>query len=643
MIQNVEYPDQKATGEDAPSAAKIDGPANGLLGSAIRDLVFFGLFAVYLWQAVGLHLIFHGAGLITNFPSFYTTWAFFQEHLFVPGGPVEYIAAFLSQLFYYPWLGALAIAIQAWLLGLCLAYLWRATGSKDNRYVRYIPALLLAVLYGQYTYFLPTTMALLIALLLACAYVGLAQHRPFGPSLVAFILLSVACYYTTGGAFLLFASACIIYEVISLGRHRLGIVYALTATGLPFVIGGLAFDMAEPYTQSLPISWTLLSYESRARAIEWVDALYLLTPVLMVTGGLWPQVSNWRQKRKKRDSAKAKRRSQAAANRAKCRPRLRGAAETIGATGILLAVAFGSLDTEQKNRFAVDYYATHGMWSKVLAAGRQPSDDPVVMHAVDRALCRTGRLGDEMFQWPQRPEYLFLTGSNSKRTFWATFPLYMDLGLLNAAEHALTECLEGLGDRPMVLKSLALINLAKGNLGTARVYLGALNQTLFHRSWARHYLTLLDTDPNLETDSEVQRLQSVALEQDYTFVAPPSGQMLEKLHQKNAKNRMAFEYLIASLLLNKELATFAQHIGQFEQVGYTTLPKHFEEAALTYVYGTRQPLSFGRYKPRDDLRQQTEAFLKTLTRYRGDRQAALAELQPYRHTYLFYYTYTQVN
>ena len=166
---------------------------------------------------------------------------------------------------------------------------------------------------------------------------------------------------------------------------------------------------------------------------------------------------------------------------------------------------------------------------------------------------------------------------------------------------------------------------------------------LFHRLWARHYLELLDADPNLETNSEVQRLRSVALEQDFTFVAPPSRQMFEKLLEKNPKNRMAFEYLMTSLMLNKELATFAQHIGQFEELDYATLPTHFEEAALAYVYGTRQPLSFGNYKPRDSVRQQTEGFLKTLTRYRGDRQAALAELQTHRNTYMFYYTYTQVD
>lgn len=635
------HPDQKASGKDSTGSENVGGPADGLTGTAIRDLVVFGLFALYLWQVVGLHLIFHGAGLITNFPSFYTTRAFFQEHVSTPGGPVEYLAAFLSQLFYYPWLGALVVAVQAWLLGLCLVYLLKAMDFKHGRLARYIPALLLVVLYGRYAYFVPTTMALLAALSFGSGYVAIAKRRSLGVSLVVFGMLSAACYYSAGGAFLLFALVCIIYEVTASGRQQLGMVHALVGAGLPFVMGGLAFDMAEPYTQSLPISWTLLSYETRTRSIEWVYALYLLTPVLMLTGGLWHRVGTWRQSHK--GNAKARHRSRTATDKARCRPRLRGVVQTVGVAGILVAVAFGGFDREQRNRFAVDYYAAHGMWPEVLAAGRRQANDPSVMHPVDRALCHAGRLGDEMLQWPQRPEVLFLAGSTSKRTFWATSDLYLDLGLLNAAEHALTECLEGLGDRPVILQSLALIDLAKGNLGTARVYLGALHQTLFHHSWARHYLDLLDADPNLQTDPDVQRLRSMALEQDFTTVAPPSRQMLTKLLEKNPKNRMAFEYLMTSLILNKELAAFAQHIGQFEELGYAALPTHFEEAALAYIYATRQPLQFGKYKPRDDLRQQTEGFLKILTRYRGDRQAALAELQPYRNTYMFYYTYTQAN
>ena len=59
------------------------------------------------------------------------------------------------------------------------------------------------------------------------------------------------------------------------------------------------------------------------------------------------------------------------------------------------------------------------------------------------------------------------------------------------AEKSLTDSLEGLGERPSILKGLALINMAKANYDSARIYLGALSKTLFHDDWANNYLELL--------------------------------------------------------------------------------------------------------------------------------------------------------
>jgi MFS family permease len=574
----------------------------------IQDIAFYVLCYILLWRMVGVHLIFHGAGLITNFPSFYTTWEFFTEHLAAPGGPIEYLSAFLSQLFYYSWLGALVITVQAWMLGLCTAYLLRASGFKRWRVIRYVPALLLLVLYGRYTYFLPTTMALLAALLCACAYMAAAQRKALGSSLVSFALLSLVCYYGAGGAFLLFALVCIIYELLFTGRWWLGLSYGPVAVGLPFVVGAFGFGMIHVYSQSLPISWQLLSYEMRARWVEFVYALYLLVPAVMLAGRARPVLGAKFRRRNGNVVVKARRKPQkkagdrpgTAPSWSQRSPRFSWAVQTAAVVGIAAAVAFGSIDRQRKNCFAIDYYALHKMWPEVIAAGRRQPNDRFVMHAVNRALYHTGRLGNEMFRWPQQPEYLLLAG--------------------------------------------ALVNLVKGNIGTARVYLGALDQTLFHRAWARECIELLASDPNLTTDRDVQRLRSIALEHDFLSVTPATYQMLRRLLEKNPKNRMAFEYMMASCLVNKQLATFIKHIQRFKELGYRTLPTHFEEAALTYVYGTRKPLYLGGYEPRTELRRQIEGFLAVMNRYRGNPAAALAELAPqYRYTYVFYHVYAQPN
>jgi len=96
------------------------------LGRLLQSFLFFILFYLYLWFYVDLRLMYHGAGIITNFPVFYKGWTFFMPFLTYPGGPVEYLSAFLSQFFYYSWAGALVVTVQAWLLSVCVDNLLKA-------------------------------------------------------------------------------------------------------------------------------------------------------------------------------------------------------------------------------------------------------------------------------------------------------------------------------------------------------------------------------------------------------------------------------------------------------------------------------------------------------------------------------------
>ena len=101
------------------------------LGRWLQSFLFFILFYLYLWLYVDPRLIYHGGGIITNFPSFYKGWTFFLTFPRYPGGLIEYLSAFLVQFFYFPWAGALVITAQAWLLSFCFDYLLKATNLRQ--------------------------------------------------------------------------------------------------------------------------------------------------------------------------------------------------------------------------------------------------------------------------------------------------------------------------------------------------------------------------------------------------------------------------------------------------------------------------------------------------------------------------------
>jgi hypothetical protein len=620
-------------------------------GHVVRELLFFAFLFLYLWLVVEPHLIFHGADRITNFPPFYATWTFFSSHLGRPGGLVAYVSAFLSQLFYFSWLGALVITLQAWTMGLLVAYMLGTASVKILRVVRYVPALLLLVIYGRYTYFFPTTMALVVALALACVYACLTVRRTAAVSATCFMVLSLVCYYAAGGAMLLFALTCVIRELLSSGRRWLGVSYPLVAAGLPYVFGVkvIGIDVINAYCDLLPVSWKLLNFDARRRGVETVYVLYLLTPVAMVASGIASQLwTRWRRNRRAVEAADERMPStarvygwRAIPSRCVESPICGWTACTVLLIAVGAAAAYGSFDAKQKTRLAVDYCAYHKMWPELLVEGRQARDDPLVMHAVNRALYHTGQLGDEMFAWPQDPAYLFLTDTEYTWVYWQCFAAHLEMGAVNIAENALMECLAGLGERPMILQQLALINLVKANLGTARVYLHTLERTLFHGVWARHYLGLLERDPDLTTDENVQHLRSVAMEKDHPSLRLPKEDMLLRLLDENKKNRMAFEYLMAWYLSNRQLSRFVGHLDELRDLGYQAVPRHYEEAILVYAAKERTSIQLDGYEPQDEVLQQIKHFIEILRRHGGDAQAARADLaKDHGNTYAFYNVYS---
>ena len=621
------------------------------MGWLLQSLLFFTFFYLYLWLYVDLKLIYHGAGIIMNFPVFYKGWSFFLPFLSYPGGPVEYLSAFLSQLFYYSWAGALVITVQAWLMCLCLDYLLKAANSLRSHLICFTLPILLLVLYTQYTYHFVTTIAFLTALLTVCLYlkITLSRDKVFS-CVIVYLFMSVIIYYLAGGAFLLFAVICAIYELIIRSRWKLSLFYLLSAGAIPYVLGVLifGFSIIDAFSNLLPFSWKILNYEARKRLVVIVYVLYLLPPLILLVFGLWRALGkrlHFAQNRPGRKSAK-KHRNKFPNLPAKIfswysgSPKLKCVVELLLLFAIAGGTVFYSRNDNLRTRFKVDYYAFHKMWPELLISAQRYPTDPFIAHAVNRALYHRGRLGYDMFCWPQNPDYLFLSDKKYKWMYWQIFDVFLDIGVVNIAENALTECLEGLGDRPMVLKRLALINMVKGNLGSAKIYLGALSKTLFNADWAKHYLDLLETDPDLSTDKYIQHLRSLCLDKDCPMYALLKEKTLSWLLERNSQNRMAFEYLMAWYMLNKQLSKLVQNCARLQDFDYRQLPTHYEEAALIYLYGTGKPLHLNGYLSSPQKRRQIEDFTRLLSSYGGNKQAASKELsKKFRNTYFFYYIY----
>ena len=616
----------------------------------IRSLIFFIGFFLYLLLIVDLRLIYHGAGEITSFPSFFKGWPFFSEFVSRPGGPVEYVSAFLSQLFYIGWAGALVATLQAWSICACIGYFLKTMEYRRFCCIRFIPPVLLLVIYTQYTYYFISIMALLAALLFVCLYLKIISKVPQSGRLhlVTFLVLSIILYYVAAGAYLLFAVICAMYEMLFRGRWLTGLLCLLLSAVIPYIEGVLVcgVSIVDAYSDLLPFSWKFTANKAGRRMITIVYLVYLLMPLTALVLGLWQVLVKLLAKREHNGQNRGK----PAGKPIKLvtgiyswyfeHNKVRWTIGTLVLFGIAVGVVFLSYDIERKALFEVDYYSCHKKWPQVLKAARNNLDSFAVIHAVNRALYHTGRLNIDMFSYPQHTGTLFLTVKGTERAYWKKFDLYIDLGLMNKAQSELDGCLVKFGERPLILKRLALVNMVKGNIGSARIYLGILGKTLFDAKWAEYYLSLLQPDSNLVTDSQIQHLRSQMPEKDYAFSVIDIEILLSLLLEKNSHNRMAFEYLMALFMLTNQLDEFVRNLDRLDDFNYSQIPQLYEEAILVHLYRTRKPINlFGR-QLNSESKQRFEDFSQTFRNYDQDKKKAFRELaNKYGDSYLFHCVY----
>ncbi len=620
--------------------------------------MFFTLLFLYLWRLVDLRLIY-SIGATTTFPVFFKGWAFFSEQIVQPGGAVTYLSALLSQFFYYAWAGALVVTLQAWLLAACTGYLLRRASVPGSRWLRFAPPLLVLVAYNQYAYHFPTTLALLTALLFACLYLTLVSRHAAGTrtqdrkpesfdgwAIALFLVLSVIVYSAAAAAYLLFAVLCAVYE-LSLRSRRVGLLMTAVVFALPYAARWV-FDcsVADAYTELLPVSWKLTGSRTRTHMIGTVYALYLLPPAAMLASGLSSSLfRRWRgdlieSKPKKTRTTK----SHSAIHKPPARhlfgPFVKWAVQSLVVLGVGAAAAAVSHDSQQKAVLAVHYCACRCMWPEVLRTAVKQPANPLVLPAVNRALYHTGRLSSDMFRYPQYPDALLPTGDDQVLVGWHKFDTLIDLGLMNPAEKNLTECMETFGAHPMLLQRLALVNMVRGRTDTARVFLGALERTLFHGAWARRYLTLLESDPTLSTDARIRQMRAVCLRTDDIASFFDQERMLVALLNDNSRNRMAFEYVMAWYLVTKQVGKVVAGLRYLDDLDYAAIPRLYQEAICVYAYGRRQPIQlFGRaISPQ--VQQQIERFSQVFNRHQRDKRAAFPELAAtYGGSYFLYHIY----
>ncbi len=178
-------------------------------------LLFFVLCFLYLWLVVEPHLIYHGFGtLLPDAPPFATGWPFLKDTLSLPGGPVIYASGFLSQGYYYSWLGAGIIVLAGFGLSELSRRHFALAGFAHGWAVAPFPAIMFFLIYSQYHHPLPACLAISLGLALSLVFEKLPLRQPV-IRILAGCLLGVAGFWLgDAGTWLVFALLTLVQEVV---------------------------------------------------------------------------------------------------------------------------------------------------------------------------------------------------------------------------------------------------------------------------------------------------------------------------------------------------------------------------------------------------------------------------------------------
>jgi len=581
-----------------------------------------------------------------GFPDFYLTSNFFRNTLSQPGGLACYLSSFLCQTYSVSWLGSLLLSLEALVIWLGLYALLQKAASlraaveaskreatpESLRLPRLtflacaVPSLLLL---GTWTNGFPYPAATLSVILgIYCALLGsVVRPRNQWARLVILLILAMLVFIIGTSAVLVFVPLELFLEIMAGSGWGWAAMFLSGGCLVPFVAGMLLYGLSPGESASLMIPAGLgdrdLSIARDTALVLGLSDQVVMTSVLMKGVYLSAAVCGpiclaaFRYARRVR--------------------RIPLAAAWLTGTALLLGSVFGMVratwNDSMHTFFAVEYYAVQQMWDQARSAAKGHERNAYISCVAAQAAYHTGDLVKELpiFQDPAD----LLLAKRETPSSWRKSDLYFDLGYVNMSLHHSTEAMEVFGERPTLIKRLALMNLALGNFSSGKIYLNCLSQIPFQSDWAKEYLAKLDVDPSLAADPEIQRLRKCMARNDFVVDMPVDEEM-KLLLFANRNNRMAFEYMITYYLLTRDLGNFLKQLPRINDFPGMKLSPLWQEALLVAVYKTTKQVDDPRVT--SDVSNRFKDFLK-IVRESGTDQAR-ARIEPkYANTYFSYYLF----
>ncbi|HUX58590.1 MAG TPA: DUF6057 family protein [Bacteroidales bacterium] len=570
--------------------------------------VFFVIYFLYFIVFNRYHLIY-----LEQIQLFRFNCNYFSDFLLRPGGLSEFIGAFLTQFYLFPFAGASIITLAGIALYAITRYIFHKHQFAGVIWTL-LPAVLLASLHSYHLYTLAHCIGLIVSLGFFAIIISVENIS------YRFLLVVIGwplLYIFTGGYAIYAILLCMLNELL-FRRGRLHVIilgiYLFLALFVPYLAShfifyikaGAEWTLLIPLFLGSPYRYILIIL------IAYIPFMLLVIKTLLIYTKGSDISSAWKWK-----------------------SILAGTVILVNLTFVIIRLTY---DRKTEILLGIDNCVQKADWDGVLKlSSESPVTNRMVIHFTNLALFKSGRMGDQLFHYRQGGSTgLWLDWSQDWIAAFFGGEIYYHLAYNSEAYRWAFEAMVAKGPNPRSLKRLVITSLIDNNIALAKKYLEVLDQSLFYRKWAQHYLTFVNHPESLREDKEISEKRYFEIHSDF-ISSDNFGVKLPQLLADHPDNRMVFEYYMASLLLDKNLGEFVANVYRLKELGYTSVPVHYEEAMLAYMSMTGKNIVPEGYTISLASRNRLSDYVSTINSFENNmKMAARSMYGKFGKTYWYY-------
>jgi len=549
---------------------------------------------------------------------FLTDFNYLTRHLAIQGGFVIYVGEFLTQFFLYPWVGAFVVSAIIFSLYYSLQLvLKRLFGNRLNVFA-FLPAAGYWFLLCNDFFYISGALAVGVSIWAVVVY--LRMKSPTARMILGWILIP-AIYWLFGGTYILFVLSLISIELVI--RFNKNIQIKQMPNAWWFILGCLLMGLFLPLIvrHYLVLDTLLQCYFSPA---YYKFSLIVPSPIILIFLSV-PLLILYQFIVHKNLSV-----------------RVQILLQSVFGIFLVLYMGYGFLhypNTGEEKEMMYDNMVYRQQWSDIIKKAEQSS--PTASQgrlALILALGQTDQLNNRLFSFnPQLTDFFIPYKLHGMAPMIANEP-YFYLGLINFSQMLAMESIDSTPDAVMpvrAVKRYAETCIITGQYDVAAKFLGYLQKTLFYRNWANDASTYLNNEEKINVHPLWGKLRTCQVKDDFYFQFDQMDLTLIALLRGNPKNRMAYEYLMSSFLLQKDFDQFLKFLPMTRLMNYSETPLEYQEA-LVYIKTllSEWPGELDQYKISDDVRKRIDLYADAF-KNGGSKNSGLMK-QLYGNTYWYY-------